>query len=565
MQELIMKKTRARSLVQGLTAAVFFLIMVLCCEAGLAAVYHVNAEKGDDANPGTQDKPFRSVRKASDVMQAGDKAIISPGIYHEMIMRGASGKEGAPIVYEGTDGEKVILRGAVRVKDWTKVGSVWIKSGLKPKIPAHAFVCLDDKKLLKKADSRGNMEQGTFFLERTGDYFIRLWNDADPNADHEVDVYEYDFAFNSGDRWNGTAKKWITLRNLTIEKYGRFGISTDSAHPADNSNWELDHITVQYNLQEGIFFCLDDWYVHDCRFVRNAINGCQINGSRVRFVKNYVAENEWYGPSGEAGPGLTIGPDNAHSNIVVNNVFKDNGDPRGYGCAVYLEGRNHDNLIENNLIIGGTHAGVGFYGGSYNKIFNNIFINVAPKNNDVTLAGMFPFRHAGPPPPTQSQGNLIAHNTIWGCPSPVIVLSGETYSPDLKPNRFVNNLFVNCRFLPKMPDYAPVVFSGNAFYSCPEKVSNPISSLMSLKKWLDFKGGKSSTQFPGDDQTSKFVGKDPGLIEPGGNDFHLKPESPLIDAGVPLDEVKTDRDGNPRPHGNGPDIGAYEFTTGAKR
>ena len=560
-----MKKTFMLSISQAFTVVTLFLVMIFSPDSCRAGVYHVNVGSGDDSNPGTEDKPFRTIRKASDVMQAGDKAMIHPGIYHESIMKGASGTERAPIIYEGADRDKVILRGCVRVKDWRSVDKVWIKSGLKPQIPAHAFVCVDDKRLLTRVNSPGNMPPGSFYLESNGDYLIRLGKDGNPNSEHDVDVYEIDFAFNSGDRWNGTAKKWVVLRNLTIEKYGRFGISTDRTRPADNSNWELDHITVQYNQHEGVFFCLDDWYVHDCRFVRNGPNGCQIDGSRVRFVNNYVAENEWFGPTGEGGTGLLIGPDSAGSNIVINNVFKDNGDPRGYGAAVYLEGRCYDNLIENNLIIGHTHAGIGFYGGSYNKVLNNLFINVAPKNDDVDLAGLFVFGHSGPPPPTQSQGNLIAHNTIWGCPSPVMVLARETYSSDLKPNRFVNNLFMNCRFLPKMPDYAPVVFSGNAFYSCPGKVSNPVASLMLLKKWLDFKGGRPSTQFPGDDETNKLVGKDPGLVDPEGNDFHLKSGSPLIDAGMPLDEVKVDRDGNPRPQGSSPDIGAYEFTGAIKK
>jgi parallel beta-helix repeat protein len=44
----------------------------------------------------------------------------------------------------------------------------------------------------------------------------------------------------------------------------------------------------------------------------------------------------------------------------------------------------------------------------------------------------------------------------------------------------------------------------------------------------------------------------------GGGDYHLKPTSPAIDAGVQNDTPSYDYDGGARPHGSGMDIGAYE-------
>lgn len=47
-------------------------------------------------------------------------------------------------------------------------------------------------------------------------------------------------------------------------------------------------------------------------------------------------------------------------------------------------------------------------------------------------------------------------------------------------------------------------------------------------------------------------------VDPGKGDFHLKPGSPCIDAGDDVG-VNRDRDGKPRPQGEGCDIGACEF------
>jgi len=52
---------------------------------------------------------------------------------------------------------------------------------------------------------------------------------------------------------------------------------------------------------------------------------------------------------------------------------------------------------------------------------------------------------------------------------------------------------------------------------------------------------------------------DPKLVNVSANDFHLQPDSPLINAGIHLSEVANDYDGNSRPRGTSYDIGAFEF------
>ena len=63
---------------------------------------------------------------------------------------------------------------------------------------------------------------------------------------------------------------------------------------------------------------------------------------------------------------------------------------------------------------------------------------------------------------------------------------------------------------------------------------------------------------PGD-FPSDLVNLDPLLIDPASDNYHIPAGSPAIDAGLEVG-ITTDLDGNPRPQGNAPDIGAYEFT-----
>ncbi len=57
---------------------------------------------------------------------------------------------------------------------------------------------------------------------------------------------------------------------------------------------------------------------------------------------------------------------------------------------------------------------------------------------------------------------------------------------------------------------------------------------------------------------SDYLEGDPMFVNPSRADFHLQEGSPAIDNGSSVDAPNDDFDGNPRPQGDGYDIGAYE-------
>lgn len=82
--------------------------------------YYVDGRSpgADDAGPGTKERPFRTIGKAADVLQPGERVVIAEGIYREVVQpkRGGTGAD-RMISYEAADGATVIVRGSMVLKE----------------------------------------------------------------------------------------------------------------------------------------------------------------------------------------------------------------------------------------------------------------------------------------------------------------------------------------------------------------------------------------------------------------------------------------------------------------
>jgi len=85
--------------------------------AATAATYYV-ATTGNDANPGTQAQPFRTIRKGLTVLRAGDTLYLRGGTYNEginaqnqTIASGTSWEN--PVTIAGYPGEGATLRDGI--------------------------------------------------------------------------------------------------------------------------------------------------------------------------------------------------------------------------------------------------------------------------------------------------------------------------------------------------------------------------------------------------------------------------------------------------------------------
>lgn len=75
--------------------------------------FFVDAEKGNDENAGTEDKPWRTLKRASEVESAGKSTVVvvKKGIYNETLKPRNTGREDAPVEFIAYPGHNVVIDG----------------------------------------------------------------------------------------------------------------------------------------------------------------------------------------------------------------------------------------------------------------------------------------------------------------------------------------------------------------------------------------------------------------------------------------------------------------------
>ena len=98
---------------------VLALLLLLTGGSVMAKTYYVSPT-GRDVQPGTKEKPFRTIQHAADLMRPGDICLIRGGLYAESVRPKVSGTAMAPIIFRACDGETVTISGANPVTGWIR-------------------------------------------------------------------------------------------------------------------------------------------------------------------------------------------------------------------------------------------------------------------------------------------------------------------------------------------------------------------------------------------------------------------------------------------------------------
>jgi len=311
---------------------------------------------------------------------------------------------------------------------------------------------------------------------------------------------------------------WI-IDGLEVSGAPSWGI--DSRGTEDYKN---HHITIRGNRvhdnglgtgRTGIFAAFtDDVLIEGNISYGNGEHGIYVNNSSDRFTIRgntvYANANCGIHLNGDE----SMGGDGVMTNgVVENNIIYENG--TGGGSAINMDGVS-SSLVQNNLIY----------------------------NNHATGIALFYENGA-----ECSQNNRILHNTI------LMPANGRwavlVADPACVNNQVFNNIlysYHSYRGSISFGDGIPAGFQSDYNVVVNAFTTNDGDTVLDLSGW----------QALGFDQHSFTATPETLFVNPAGHDYHLREGSPAIDA-ASSQGVTRDLEGNLRPAGDAPDMGAFEW------
>lgn len=244
-------------------------------------------------------------------------------------------------------------------------------------------------------------------------------------------------------------------------------------------------------------------------YVSNSSDNDVVEGNTV--FGNYDCGIQFNGDISQGDDGIMS------DELIEDNVIYDNG--TGGGSAINCDGLQNSRIV-NNLLYDNHASGISLFqidgGGPSidNVVVNNTIVNAADSRWALNIQN-------------GSTGNTVYNNILY----------------DANPAH--GSIDISSDSLPGFTsDYNIVV---NAF------TTDDGDSVLSLSQW------QSAT---GQDLHSKIATPAQLFVDPASNNYQELPNSPSIDAGTSVDAPAVDILGNPRPEGQGYDIGCYEYQTG---
>ena len=130
---------------------VLSLVFLISC-ANQNTIEFFVSPAGSDSNPGTETKPFQSIEKAKEAVrlqlkETPDKSvvvIVNEGVYNlenpVVFTNEDSGMENAPVVYKAAEGEKPVITGSRKLKNWKPMENAEKLDILSPEVKGKIYV-----------------------------------------------------------------------------------------------------------------------------------------------------------------------------------------------------------------------------------------------------------------------------------------------------------------------------------------------------------------------------------------------------------------------------------------
>lgn len=497
------------------------IVGLLCVASTLYSAEYYVEKGGDDGNPGSRMRPFKSIQKAASVMVAGDVCTVSRGLYREAVRPAHSGKADLPIIIKAAAGETVTLSGADEQIGWIPLPNGGFKA--KSKTPIQVLVDEMPAVQVSAVLDEVNVNKPVWYFNASEEMlYLRLSQNETP-LQHGVQIqtrlWGLDVSGLSHVEFRGLnlfacAISLNNARSCKIDDCHLWWSNGTDDQIATNSNGTLTdscHAAIMVGGKEN--------EVVNCSVIGNTGYGIVVlEGSLNNTVENCLlrgVDSFDRNASGILAQGTAP---------LIRNVSVFNYSGSALVCSNVLNAR-----IENNDFhhtgSGCTNRGmVALTGDGMGTVlaFNWIHDNLASGGNGIVFEG-----------PVENY--VVRQNVVWSHPGSAI-----TFGSPCRYNFVFNN---TCAINGGGID---ALVSGKELDL---KETRVINNIFAGSVWPSL-GSKLPQRLI---WRNNYVGSAPGFIDEKNRNFHLAKGSPCIDVGQEEPELTDEYSGKL------PDMGAYEF------
>jgi len=492
-------------------------IWLTCVSAAVAQTnssFYV-ATTGNDANPGTQAAPWRTVQQAADTARAGSTVYVRGGIYEELVSISRSGNAtDGFITFRSYPGETAVIDAA----HFTPSGRQGVLT-----IHNQSYVRIEGFEIRNFHTAEHRLAPLGISVMGAGSHIELLKN----NVHHIEQTFEGRDAPGSGGNGFGIAvygtDAKTPISELVIDGNEVHHLQTGSSESlvvnGNVTNFRITHNIVHDNNNIGIDVI---------GFERTAPDPA-VDQARDGVVSGNLAYNitsrgnPAYG-NDENSDGIYV--DGGSRILIEQNVMHD----VDFGIELASEHKDRATsyiTARNNLIYHSHTAGVsiGGYAPERGHTEHCIVVNNTLYNDDTSATGSGEFQMQW-----NMADNIFANNIVYAGPRCLIA---------------VNKSQVDKQRPPVMIDH-------NLYYCASGSKTSTWGEASATVTGFD-----NYVQSTGNDRHSRFL--DPYFVD-ATKDFHLRSDSPAIAAGttdgVPVGEL--DLDGSPRLKSGNIDLGSYQ-------
>jgi hypothetical protein len=500
----------------GITPSITFLPTVLNTSTitPISLVTYFVSPTGSDLNPGTLDKPWKTLQKAGDTAVPGDIIKILPGIYNESLIPKNSGTPDKYIIYTSDPGTAIIDGTGISLNSSGKQALIYV----------------------------------------SGKSYIKIENLGIKNSTYNcISILNY--------------SSFIDINNMNIQNCREVGIYNSHSNNITIERNTINH--VDYSSGIGIWYSenilvtlntiTNSHYYHECQGAHE--EALTISGVKNFEVSYNTLDNTEPNPPGFCENSEKLGIDvkeSSQNGAVYNNIIHHMNAASIYVDAWHAGSNgtstlNHINIYGNYIsnsagIVVGCEQSDGIV--EYINIYNNVLYNVSFSGIQVREAWGNGLR----------KNITIYNNTIYGAlpeggngGAGIYVTTSNLGTNNGDSPVIIRNNIVMFYFLYNGGGTLGQIVAGNLL----------VASMITADHNLVYGPQRCSLDYPNCLEVGTRIVSSPTttFYNPSVPDLHLKAGANAIDTGINISIVTDDFDkvARPQPIGGIYDIGAYEY------